>query len=77
MSQGDIGRQWESEPGITPAEVEAFASRLEIVAGRLKEVALLSASADDSDRLRAREALIIMDKYLADELAAFSKKMAQ
>jgi hypothetical protein len=75
MSQGDIGRQWESESGITPAEVEAFASNLEIAAGKLKEVAPQCASAEDSDRMRARDALMIIDKFLADELVAFSKKV--
>ena len=75
MSQGDNGKQQES--CITPAEVDVFASKLESMAGRLKEVAPLYASADDSDRLRAREALIIIDKYLADELAAFSQKVVQ
>ena len=77
MSQSDNGKQQESESCITPAEVDVFASKLESMAGRLKEVAPLYASTDDSDRLRAREALIIIDKYLADELAAFSKKMTQ
>ena len=71
----DNGRQQES--GITPAEVETFASKLESVAGRLKEVAPLYASADDTDWLRAREALLILDQYLTDELAAFSKKVEQ
>ncbi len=68
--KGDHGKQQES--GITPAEIEAFASKLEGAAGRLKEVARLYASTDDSDQMRAREALLILDKYLAGELTVFS-----
>jgi hypothetical protein len=74
MNQGGTGGhgKQQHQSGITPAEIEAFASRLEGVVGRLKEVARLYESTDEMDQVRAREALLILDKYLADELAIFS-----
>jgi hypothetical protein len=69
---GDQGKGKRQESGITPAEIDACASRLEGAAARLKEVARLYASSDASDQLRAREALRIIDKYLAGELLVFS-----
>ena len=69
----DHGKQQES--GITPAEIDALVSTLRGAARRLKEVARLYASTDATDKLRAREALLIIEEHLADQLAAFRTKV--
>lgn len=72
---GDYGKQQES--GITPAEIEALVSTLRGAARRLKEIAHLYASTDETDQFRAREALLIIEKRLAGLLAAFRTKVEQ
>lgn len=63
------------EPRITPEQVEDFAAKLEIVAGKLRGLAPSVVSDEQTIRIGAKAGLLIIGKDLAEGVAAFGRKV--